>query len=93
MKNMYGYTIVYNQYSHLSVSGSEKFYHDSNVGPKSLDPIYIVTYYIKWVKTSWTYCICECEFPLHPIVRENIYLFSLAIVNNLYNFLVHNSVE
>ena len=22
--------------------------------PKSLDPVYIVTYYIKWVTTSWT---------------------------------------
>ena len=22
--------------------------------PRSLDPIYIVTYFIKWVKTSWT---------------------------------------
>ena len=22
---------------------------------KSLDPIYIITYYRKWVKTSWTY--------------------------------------
>ena len=28
-----------------------------NVCPKSLDPFYIVTYYIKWVKTSWTYLI------------------------------------
>ena len=25
------------------------------VCPRSLDPLYIVTYYIKWVKTSWTY--------------------------------------
>ena len=24
------------------------------VCPRSLDPIYIATYYIKWVKTSWT---------------------------------------
>ena len=23
---------------------------------RSLDPIYIVAYFIKWVKTSWTYC-------------------------------------
>ena len=26
---------------------------DGNVCPRSFDPIYIVTYYIKWVKTSW----------------------------------------
>ena len=24
--------------------------------PRSLDPFYTVTYYIKWVKTSWQYC-------------------------------------
>ena len=26
---------------------------------KSLDPFYIVTYYIKWVKTSWTYSMTK----------------------------------
>ena len=25
------------------------------VCPKSSDPFYIVSYYIKWVTTSWTY--------------------------------------
>ena len=25
------------------------------VCPRSLYPIYIVSYYMKWVKTSWTY--------------------------------------
>ena len=25
------------------------------VCPRSLDPIFIATYYIKWVKTPWTY--------------------------------------
>ena len=24
--------------------------------PRSLDPFYVVAYYINWVKTSWTYC-------------------------------------
>ena len=28
--------------------------HDDIVCPRSLDPIYIVTYCIKWVKTYWT---------------------------------------
>ena len=27
--------------------------------PRSSDPFYLVTYYIKWVTTSWTYCIAE----------------------------------
>ena len=26
----------------------------------SLDTFYLVTYYIKWVKTSWTYSLYEC---------------------------------
>ena len=29
----------------------------STVRPRSLDPSYIVTYYMKWVKTSWPYSI------------------------------------
>ena len=28
--------------------------HDCTMCPKSSDPIYVVTYYIKWVTTSWT---------------------------------------
>jgi len=28
-----------------------------NVCPRSLDPIYVVTYYTEWVKTSLTYSI------------------------------------
>ena len=27
------------------------------VCPRSSDPFYIVTYYIKWVTTSWTYIV------------------------------------
>ena len=27
------------------------------VCPRSLDPFHKVSYYIKWVKTSWTYCV------------------------------------
>ena len=29
----------------------------STVCPGSSDPFYIVSYYIKWDTTSWTYCI------------------------------------
>ena len=25
--------------------------------PRNSDPFYMVTYYIEWVATSWTYCI------------------------------------
>ena len=30
---------------------------NTTVCPGSSDPFYIVTYYTKWVTTSWTYCI------------------------------------
>ena len=30
------------------------FSHGISVGPRSSDPIHIVTYYIKWVTSSWT---------------------------------------
>ena len=33
---------------------AEPYLH--TVCPGSIDPFYIVTYYIKWVTTSWTYC-------------------------------------
>ena len=28
--------------------------------PGSSDPYYVVSYYIKWVTTSWTYSMLEC---------------------------------
>ena len=28
------------------------------VCPRSSDPFYVVPYYMKWVTTSWTHCIC-----------------------------------
>ena len=31
---------------------------EHTVSPGSSDPFYILTSYIKWVTTSWTYCIC-----------------------------------
>ena len=31
--------------------------HVLTVCPRSSDPFYIVSYYIKWVTTSWTYSI------------------------------------
>ena len=33
----------------------------NNVRPRSLDPFYIVTYCIKWVKTSWTDSILDIK--------------------------------
>ena len=32
-----------------------------NAFPRSSDPIYIVSYYLKWVTTSWTYSMYPCD--------------------------------
>ena len=48
------FAILLSQYETLATS---------SVCPGSSDPFYIVTYYIKWVTTSWTYCIMRrCDF-------------------------------
>ena len=36
-------------------SNEEYFLVISTVCPRSSDPLYVVTYYIKWVNTSWTH--------------------------------------
>ena len=39
-------------------------YRMTTVYPRSLDPFYKATKYMKWAKTSWTWSIPECErFP------------------------------
>ena len=34
---------------------------DSTVCLRSLEPFYIVTYYMNWAKTSWTYSMQLCK--------------------------------
>ena len=41
------------------------------VCPRSLYPFYIVTYYIKWVTTLWTYCrIVGCNWLRQALCSE-----------------------
>ena len=53
------------------------------VCPRSLDLFYIVSYNIKWVKTSWTYSTCNSGTfsnplkPIHTFLNKNIFLLSL----------------
>ena len=76
-------------------------YGKHTVCPGSIDPFYIVSYYIKWVTTSWTYCIffCTSFFP-HPkrrlFILKNyccsclahfLYLQSIRLFSFLYLFL------
>ena len=61
------------------------------VCPRSSDPYYIVTYYIKWVTTSWTHStyiwqyICIYIIYIYVLYAEKIYIFSLIICNFFYN--------
>ena len=41
-----------NYYTAKPIIGNET--HNYTICPRSLDTIHIVTYYLKWVKTSWT---------------------------------------
>ena len=47
-KKYHVYHVHYGQYT----------LHGCTVCPESSDPFCIVTYCIKWVTTSWTYCSC-----------------------------------
>ena len=38
-----------------------QFAYNNTVCPGSSDPFYIVSYYIKWVTTSWTHSIYMCR--------------------------------
>ena len=42
-----------------SVHMSEAIDKYGTVCPRNSEPFYVVTYYIKWVTTSWTYSIRE----------------------------------
>ena len=45
------------------------------VCPGSSDPFYLVTYFIKWVTTSWTYSMIHIFPSLMPSIHQKI-LFS-----------------
>ena len=43
------------------------------VCPRSCDPFYIITYYIKWVTTSWTHSTYSKEASIHLLMaRTNV---------------------
>ena len=52
-----------------------------NVCPKSSDPFYIITYYIKWVTTSWTYSNAVSHKPDVPIALLQIWKMQLITMN------------
>ena len=49
----------------------------NTVCPGSSDPFYVVTYYSKWVTTSWTYSNSETG-PIPVLDAPNIFLTSYA---------------
>ena len=55
------------------------------VCPGSSDPFYIVTYYIKWVTTSWIYCLLNFFKEYIPDKLPGSYLYFKII---MYYFMV-----
>ena len=62
------------------------------VCPGSSDPFYIVTYYIKWVTTSWTHIITSQGqfFKYHDIGKnlaiESVFIFFMSISRKYTKF-------
>ena len=54
------------------------------VCPGSIEPFYIVSYYIKWVTTSWTYssrtypCVDKNQHPKHTICSRSLDLIYIV---------------
>ena len=56
--------------------------------PRSLDPFYTVTYYLDWVKTSWTYSI------IRPWNRNQVILIiNLNIMKNSIRTFFHSLLQ
>jgi len=49
------------------------------VSPRSLDPINLVTYYLTWVKTSWTESIYNIILPLRIFCQKVCHVWSNEI--------------
>ena len=44
------------------------------LSPRSLDPLYVVSYHVKWVKTFWTYSIKNWLFSPAPMLLMQVIL-------------------
>ena len=69
------------------------------VCPGSSEPIYIVTYYIKWVTTSWTddrfkESKASCHCSMDESIRETFYLKYFYSIFCLQNdtFVIHSCI-
>ena len=51
------------------------------VGPRNLDPIYIVTYYMKWAKTSWTDSKCQNYKTILKAKRKGNQVFLKKVIS------------
>ena len=54
------------------------------VCPRSSDPFYVVTYYIKWVNTSWTCCTLKCTLRAYA---SNLFLLVLVVIEHMQRYL------
>ena len=61
--------------NHITLIFVCHIYHVT-VCPRSSDPIYIISNYIKWVTTSWTASIYYCHAPVAPcLVSYNLSVY------------------
>ena len=92
-------TVVVNVYaSSTEQLGITLYYKAFTVCPGSSDQIYIVTYYIKWVTTSWTYCNREFHKIPYAYIRDfssSVCLISIAALwtNALWCLLHYKAVK
>ena len=55
----------------------------STVCPRSSDPFYILTCYMKWVTTSWTHSIFRPEHPKSVLFYEQSSYMMLAVLHTV----------
>ena len=57
----------------------------NTVCPRSSDPFYIVSYYLKWVSTFWTYSMCLLILYVQAVVTIQKKIFDIfASENEIY---------
>ena len=74
------------------------FLGDHTVCPRSSGPFYVVTYYIKWVTTSWTYSsfkfliIKKFQFTYFSYGLKTMYFFSSSLICLKYTISAFSSI-
>ena len=58
------------------IPAHDQVYFFSTVCPRNSDPLYIVSYFIKWVSASWTYSIfVNVSIYVMQFSKKEIYIY------------------